>query len=107
MKDHQTNSLVYLRDVLKKAYYRERIISKAAKKMEMEEKRKIKGIKGSMNKAKSLVIGNVLQGDIAQIAGSLQQVSNITSVVSDPGTAIARKLLDRVKSIVLVPFKQI
>lgn len=107
VKDHQTNSLVYLRDVLKKAYYRERIISKAAKKMEMEEKRKIKSIKGSMNKAKSLVIGNVLQGDIAQIAGSVQQVSNITSVVSDPGTAIARKLLDKVKSIVLVPFKQI
>ena len=106
MRDQKTDSLTYLKDVLREANRRER------------ERRKMRASGGTPDavshvarKVKSLVMRNALEGDVARVVGSVQQVANLGSVAksfaTDPGTAIARKLLDKVKSIVLVPFKQI
>ena len=106
VRDQKTDSLAYLKDVLREANQRER------------ERRKMRASGGTPDavshvarKAKSLVMRNALEGDVAHVVGSVQQVANLGSVAksfaTDPGTAIARKLLDKVKSIVLVPFKQI
>ena len=106
VRDQKTDSLAYLKDVLREANQRER------------ERRKMRASEGSSDavshvarKAKSLVMRNVLEGDVARVVGSVQQVANLgsfaKSFATDPGTAVARKLLDKVKSIVLVPFKQI
>ena len=106
VRDQKTDSLAYLKDVLREANRRER------------ESRKMRASGGTPDavshvarKVKSLVMRNALEGDVAHVVGSVQQVANLGSVAksfaTDPGTAIARKLLDKVKSIVLVPFKQI
>ena len=106
VRDQKTDSLAYLKDILREANQRER------------ERRKMRASGGTpeavshiARKAKSLVMRNALEGDVAHVVGSVQQVANLGSVAksfaTDPGTAIARKLLDKVKSIVLVPFKQI
>lgn len=105
MRDQKTDSLAYLKDVLREANQRER------------ERRKMRASGGTPDavshvarKAKSLVMRNALEGDVARVVGSVQQVANLGSVAksfaTDPGTAVARKLLDKVKSIVLVPLSR-
>lgn len=110
--DKKTDSVVYLKEVMKEVRARERF----ARSLQRSEERQLKRtarklVHKTMDLSRQVILGQAVQGDIAEIMNPMQQVVSAKNLLSnlsaDPATFATRKLLDQVKQLLFSSLKHI
>lgn len=111
VRDQKTDSVVYLKDLMKEVVSRERLkcsLERAAKRDLKRTARKL--ATKSLSSARQVVLGNAIQGDIAEVLNPIQQVVSaknlLSDLASDPASFATRKLLEQVKQLIFSSLKQ-
>ena len=111
VRDKKTDSVVYLKDVMKEVSARDRF----ARSLHRAEVRQLKRTASklahkTLNSARQVVLGQAVQGDISEIINPIQQVASVKNLLTDlsvdPATFATRKLLDQVKQLLFSSLKQ-
>lgn len=114
VRDKVTNSVSYLKDVVKESY--------SIRRQQLQAMRKVRSIQnksGSLNSVSSQVVSNIkgmvtqntIIGEVlspmSKVQSAVSSYNMVSSIATDPATAISKQLLNQVKNIVFSSLKTI